>query len=184
MYGISQQDSNVITSVPTLAAFHCYAGEHDAKPLEQLLDNPHFCVLQLNRRDLSEADLAVIRKLRWLDQLHLSHSNLDVEQFRSLDHLKLKVIDLSFTNVELSEIGKPSWSSTLETLLMSRPTDGIEASLTIEGWPKLKYLQVARQSTEMNDAVMSIRLIDLPRLEDFTSTAFRSTIWYSAMCLA
>ncbi len=165
VYGIHGKAANVIASVPTLAAYHCYSGEYDAKPLERLLDNPHFCVLQLNRRELSESHLAAVRNMRWLDQLYLFGATIDTEQLKSLDHLALKVIDFSFTNVELSKIGKPSWSSTLEILSVSRPPDGLESSLTIEDWPCLKYLQVQRHSREMNESILSIRLVDLPRLE-------------------
>ena len=166
VYAARQQAAEVIMSVPTLAALHCYAGVYDSQPLRKLLANPHLCALQFSRRELSEGDLDVIRKLRWIDQLYLDRTNFDATQLKSLDHWGLKVVDLSFTNVALSEIGKPSWSATLERLTLSRPDDGIESSLVLEGWPQLKDLKIERQSEVLNDAVLSIRLVDLPRLEN------------------
>ena len=165
VFGASQQVANAICSASSLASIHCYAGDFDSRPLHRLSGNPHLCALQLSRRDLADSDLNAIVALPWLRQLRLSRTNLDSEQLRRFDRMPLRQVDLSFTNIELDRIGKPGWSSTVESFSLSRPEDGISASLTLEDWPRLRVLRVVRRSEIMNDAVLSLRLIDLPRLE-------------------
>lgn len=156
---------DALTSIPTLIAFHCYAGECDARHLSNLLDSPHFSGLQLSARDLSDADIEQVSKLKWLGQLRLRNTSLNAAQLKKLDHLSLRLVDLSFTQVQFSELGKPGWSDSVRSLRLSRPADGIEASLTLQSWPNLRDLRIQRTSNVLNDAVLSLTLIDLPRLE-------------------
>jgi hypothetical protein len=165
VFGASQEVAEAVCSIPSLSSIHFYSGDFDSRPLNRLSSNRHLCALQLSRRDLGDADLDSIVALPWLRQLRLSRSNLDSEQLRRFDRMPLRLVDLSFTNIELDQLGKPGWSSTVERLSFSRPADGIPASLTLEGWPRLRVLRVERRSEIMNDAVLSLRLVDLPRLE-------------------
>ncbi len=165
VFGASQQIAQAVCSVPSLASIHFYSGEFDSQPLDRLSSKCHLCALQLSRRDLGDSDLDSIVALPWLRQLRLSRTNLDSEQLRRFDRMPLRLVDLSFTDIELGRLGKPDWSSTVERLSLSRPNDGIPASLTLEGWPRLKVVRVERRSEIMNDAVLSLRLVDLPRLE-------------------
>jgi hypothetical protein len=165
VFGAGQQVAHAICSVPSLTSIHFYSGDFDSRPLDRLASKRHLCALQLSRRDVGDSDLDSIVALPWLRQLRMSRTNLDSEQLRRFDRMPLRLVDLSFTNVKLDRLGKPGWSSTVEMLSLSRPRDGIPASLTLEGWPRLRLLRVERRSELMNDAVLSLRLVDLPRLE-------------------
>lgn len=164
-FGVNKDLAEIATALPTLAAFQSQGRAYDAESLRFLADSPHLCVFHLTRCELTDRDVSLIAKLKWLNQLSLAKTNLNAKQLEALDHLKLRFVDLSFTDVALSDIHDPSWSSTAEILLFSRPPDGIESSLKIEGWPMLKHINIERLSSRMNDAIMDIRLVDLPQLQ-------------------
>ncbi len=166
IYGPNQQIVERVTQVPTLVAFYSFGGTFDSSAIEPLAENVHFSTLALNRRSLSKADLALVARLRWLGQMNLTRSNLNSEMLRHLDEMQyLKSIDLSSTEVTLSQIGVPKWSATVEELYVSRPATGSEGSLHIDGWPRLKRLSVSRLSSDMNESLLKIQLSNLPSLE-------------------
>lgn len=165
MFSVTPELTARIAELPSLVSFHSYRGEHGAHALRGLGEHPHFCGLLLSDCEITDEEIEIITELRWLRQLRLSGSSLNVAQLRQLDQLPLRMVDLSATSIGFDDIGNPDWSQTCERLWLSRPADGIEASLTMEGWPKLRELLVRRRSFDMNEAVLSIRLSNLPRLE-------------------
>jgi Leucine-rich repeat (LRR) protein len=161
-----QQIVERVTRVPTLVAFHSFGGTFDSSAIEPLSENIHFSALALNRRSLSEADLALVAQLRWLVKLNLIQSNLNSEMLRQLDDMqRLKWVNLSYTELGLSQLGVPKWSATVEDLYLSRPATGSEGSLHIDGWPRLRRLSVSRLSAELNESILQVQLSNLPSLE-------------------
>lgn len=166
LYGPDQQAVERLAQLPTLVAFHSFGGTFDTKAIEPLIDNLHFSGLGLNRRSLNGADVELVTRLRWLNELSMSRSELTTEMLRRLDGMsRLRVVDLSNTDFTLAELGSPDWSATVEELYLSRPATGAEGSLNIDGWPRLRRLSVSRLSTDMNDAILRIQLSNLPSLE-------------------
>ena len=109
-----------IASLSSLVSIHSYSGQHDAQTLRKLVGHPHFCSLLLSGCEIRDEEIDVISQLRWLQQLRLSGTNLNIAQLRKLDHLALRMVDLSSTAVTLSEIGRPGWSQTCERFWILR----------------------------------------------------------------
>ena len=149
---------------PGVVAITCMTCEVTADHLSPLVDNPHFRGLQISRQDLDASLIDAIADLNHLTQLDLSRTNLDRTQFGKLDHLPLRNINLTNTQLKLSQLGKPDWSNTAETLLLSRPAKGITDALEIEAWPHLRNLRVYRPTRISNPSVLKVRLADLPAL--------------------
>lgn len=135
-----------------------------ADQLSTLVDNPHFRGLQISRQDLDGSLIDAIADLSNLTRLDLSTTNLDRTQLGKLDHLPLKHVNLTNTKLQLSEIGKPGWSNTAETLSLSRPPKGSTDTLEIEAWPRLRNLRVYRPTRISNPSILKVRLADLPAL--------------------
>ena len=92
VFAPDQQIVERVTQVPTLVAFHSFGGTFDASAIEPLAANIHFSALALNRRSLSEADLGLVARLRWLVKLNLVQSNLNSEMLRHFDDMqRLKI---------------------------------------------------------------------------------------------
>ena len=149
---------------PGVVTITCMTCEVTADQLSPLVDNPHFRGLQISRQDLDPTLIDAIADLGNLRQLDLSRTNLDRTQLDKLDHLPLKNINLTNTNLQLSQLGKPSWSQTAESLSLSRPQKGFSDALEIEAWPRLENLRVYRPTRIPNSSVLKIRLADLPAL--------------------
>ena len=149
---------------PGVVAITCMTCEVTADQLSPLSDNPHFRGLQISRQDLDASLIDAIAELNNLTQLDLSSTNFDSTQLGKLDHLPLKNINLTNTKLQLSQLGKPSWSKTAETLSLSRPKHGFSDALEIEAWPELRNLRVYRQTRISNPSVLKVRLADLPAL--------------------
>ncbi|HBV66342.1 MAG TPA: hypothetical protein DEF45_25340 [Rhodopirellula sp.] len=149
---------------PGVVTITCINCEVTADQLSPLVDNPHFRGLQISRQDLDASLTDAIADLNHLTQLDLSNTNFDSTQLSELDHLPLKNINLTNTNLQLSQLGKPSWSTTAETLSLSRPPKGFTDALEIQAWPQLRYLRVYRQTRISNPSVLKVRLADLPAL--------------------
>ena len=149
---------------PGVVAITCMTCEVTADQLSPLSDNPHFRGLQISRQDLDASLIDAIAELNNLTQLDLSSTNFDSTQLGKLDHLPLKNINLTNTKLQLSQLGKPSWSKTAETLSLSRPKQGFSDALEIEAWPELRNLRVYRQTRISNPSVLKVRLADLPAL--------------------
>ncbi|MCH1442106.1 MAG: hypothetical protein L7W43_20745 [Rubripirellula sp.] len=149
---------------PGVVAITFMTCEVTADQLSPLADNPHFCGLQISRQNLDSSQLDAIADLSNLKRLDLSTTNLDSTQLGKLDHLPLKHINLTNTELQLSEIGKPGWSKTAETLSLSRPPKGSTDTFEIEGWPCLRNLRVYRPTRISNPDVLKVKLTDLPAL--------------------
>ncbi len=149
---------------PGVVAITCMTCEVTADQLSPLSDNPHFRGLQISRQDLDASLIDAIAELKNLTQLDLSITNFDSTQLGKLDHLPLRNINLTNTKLQLSQIGKPSWSKTAETLSLSRPKQGFTDALEIEAWPELRNLRVYRQTRISNPSVLKVRLANLPAL--------------------
>ncbi len=166
IFGPDQQMVELATRVPTLVAFHSYGGAFDSSAIDPLAENIHFAGLGLNRRSLNEADVRSVARLRWLVQMNMTGSSLTSGLLRHLDEMQhLRTVDLSRTELTLSELGVPKWSRTVEELKVSRPATGSEGILRIDGWPRLRRLSVSRLSPDMNESPLQIRLSNLPSLE-------------------
>ncbi len=162
----NQSTIDTIVALPTLVSLHCLGGTFDASVLEQLGKNIHFSTLRLSRRSLSESDLDAISKLPWLTGLELSDTDLNSKMLRCFDQMpRLRTVNLTATPLVLSELGVPQWSSTVRELTLSRPPKGVEGSLVIDGWPRLRRLRVTRPSVILNASALEIRLSNLPNLQ-------------------
>ena len=164
MIGGSTEFVRSVLEVPTMVMFNSLRGDWDLSALEALEENPYFSSLQINERSLSAGDFGRISRMRWLAQLHLAKTSFDAADLRRLDQLRLRAVNLSQTSMKLSELGRPGWSSVVESLHLSRPIDG-SASLRIDGWPRLRELSVTRFMLRTNADPLDIRLTDLPQLE-------------------
>ena len=153
-----------VAEVPTLIGLSSYRGSFETSALQPLRDNINLCALELNGRTLNDDDIELIAGLRWLAVLKLPRTNLDADMLRRLDQLPLRHVALNYTPLKLSELGFPGWSETVEELYLTRPAQGVAASLTIEGWPRLRRLSVSRSTSKMNPSVFKIKLVNLPNL--------------------
>jgi Leucine-rich repeat (LRR) protein len=164
---LTSADSSTIAlacKTPGVATISCLTCEVTADHLEGLVDNHHFRGLQISRQDLDSSLINAIANLGNLTQLDLSRTNLDSDQLAKLDHLRLRHINFTNTNLGLSEIGKPSWSQTVEELSLSRPKKGLTDSLEVDGWPQLRSLRVYRATAVSNPSILKVRLANLPAL--------------------
>ena len=135
------------------------------KDLASLADNPHFRGLQISKHDFDTTEIETIASFNYLTELDLSKTNLDHEQLNRLNHLPLRRINLTQTNLKLSRLGKPDWSQTAEVLLLSRPNKGSAASLEIDDWPNLRNLRVFQVTSITNPNTLRIKLTNLPLLQ-------------------
>lgn len=151
--------------LPTLVVYDVRGGV-SPETLKVLTDNPYIESLQLDRFDVQFEHVDVIVKLKWLNQLRLTHTRLTPELFHHLDEMQhLQIVDIRSTTLRADELGTPSWSQRVETLYLPRVRDGLSDTLTIAGWPKLRRLGMTRFSRINNPTTIEVRLIDLPNLE-------------------
>lgn len=166
LLGPNQQILQRASRLPTLVTLYTYGGEYDASTIKPLTESHHFSALAMNRRNLDRDHVSVVAKLPWLIQLRLVQTNLDNAMMRDLDTLRhLKSVDLSRSNIVLADIGTPDWAATVEEFSVSRPINGSGGSLTVDGWPKLKQLSVSHLTRDMNEAILDVRLTNLPNLK-------------------
>ncbi|MGI9474362.1 MAG: hypothetical protein ACR2NZ_22665 [Rubripirellula sp.] len=152
-------------SIPNLVSLRCYRPDFNGPELDPLLDNIHFRSLELSHHALTNEDAERIGKMRYMSELSLNYSNINGELLAYLDRLPLRAVDLTGNPLVLSRLGKPKWSQSAESLDLSRPKNGVEDSIEIDGWPRLRSFAVTRISTQMNDSTLRIRLANLPSLE-------------------
>lgn len=158
-----------IVDLNELTQLDSVSGTFDAALLNRLSGHPHFTKLTLARHQIGEAEFDAIDRLPWLRNISLVQSRIDPTQyarFRSIDGLES--VNLALTNLPLCEIGKPTWSASVHTVMLSRPLEGETGSLTIEGWPKLKSLTIMPSDRGPNQAELRIKLVDLPELDRFS----------------
>lgn len=155
----------VVVGLKELIQFDSNAGTFDASLLGPLSDRPHFSALTLSRHQIGKPEWDVIDRLPWLQALSLADSKVDTAMIPRVGSVAgLQTINLAKTNVPLSSLEKPAWSETIQTVILTRPRDGFGDSLTIDGWPELQTLVVARSDRGMNDNELRLKLVDLPRL--------------------
>lgn len=155
-----------IVELNELMQLDSVSGTFDASLLNQLSGHPHFTKLTLARQQIGKAEFDAIDRLPWLTNLSLAQSWIDPAQIARFRSIKgLDSVNMAMTNLPLSEIGKPTWSASVRTLVLSRPPDGQTGSLTIEGWPELKSLMITHADRGPNNAELRIKLSDLPKLD-------------------
>ena len=154
-----------VCDIPTLVGLS--VRRHGVRPTSilRLQQHLHFQQLMLNDAELESDHVKAIRQLPWLSEISFNGSNLNGEMLRYLDAMPLVAVDLSNTDLPLSDIGRPGWADTVIKLTLSRPAKGVSDSLVIDDWPKLESLMVTRFVIRANEAPLTLELIDLPKLE-------------------
>lgn len=156
-----------VFAVETLTGFRFHEGRVDADLLGDLSSNVHFSYAHFLRCRMDEALLDSISRSPWLVELSLRNTNLDSEMFHRLDSMQhLRSVDVLGTQVQVSQLGKPDWSSSVVSLRLPRPNTSTDKTLTIDGWPRLRTLVVIRRSFRLNESTLTVRLSHLPNLED------------------
>ena len=153
-----------VANIPTLVSLHAYSGEHDLEVFENLKNRLHFNSLYVSNSKLNDSEAEAISKLQWLKHLKFPFTRLTAKQFHQFDSMPLLSVDLQGTTLPYAEIQKVQWRQTCELLWLSRPDDGVKDTLMLKDWAKLKTLSVKRTSYELNDAVLGLRLENLPEL--------------------
>ncbi len=162
----NQEMVSSVAETPTVIAVALDGGDFDASAIEPLVDNIHLLRLALTQRELSDSDVDIIARLPWLTELSLHRTNLDARTLRRLDHHdRLVRVDLTRTPLDLAGLGKPRWAATAEVLHLSRPLRG-GATVSIDGWPRLRFLSIERFSIQMNHVELEIHLSNLPNLKE------------------
>ncbi|MDC0278952.1 hypothetical protein OAL43_01975 [bacterium] len=163
--GIDDRLLDQAVEIPTLVSLHSFDGQHSVGSLQKLQERLHFDSLMLSGCDVGDEEIDAIVALPWLQHLKFPQTKLTVAQLRRLDSKPLRTVDLTGTSIDLDQLGEPDWVQTCELLWLSRPLDGDQASLNLDGWPVLEGLWVKRRSHMMNDAVLGLRLANLPSLK-------------------
>lgn len=149
----------------TLTGFEFIGGRYSGDDLEGLKTSRYFGAAYIRNRKLDDGLIDAISRLPWLAELSFRGTDLNTEQFRAFDDAKLlRWLNVNGTQLELSQIGTPAWSDTIRHLYLPRPPSGVAGELTIDGWPKLETLAVARSSLTPNPETLTLRLSRLPQL--------------------
>ncbi len=157
---------SLVVASETLTSLEFTGGDFTASPLEPLSANVHFNAISITGRDLDESLVDSVSRLPWLTELFLDETNLDSTLLRRLDAMQnLRRVGLRNTKVRLSQLGRPDWSATVEHLRLPRPAEGVADELTLDGWPRLRMLTIVRRTLRLNDETLSLRLLNLPKLE-------------------
>ncbi|TWU55046.1 leucine-rich repeat domain-containing protein [Rubripirellula reticaptiva] len=155
-----------ICEIPTLVQFESFRGPDNAASLAPLADRHYLISVGLNWQKITPGKIDLIRQLPWVSALTLAHTDLSADQIRRLDSLThLRTLNLTYTDLKLADIGKPSWSAKLKRLYLTRPAAGESDQLIVEGWPNLESLSVIRETIYRNSSTLEIRLSDLPKLK-------------------
>ena len=153
-----------IAEIPTLVSFHSYGGDYELNAFQKLRDRLHFDSLLVANGNLGDAEFESISNLPWLKHLKLPGTAVTSDQLLRFNHLPLVTVDIQGTGIPFSELKKVSWKRSCELLWLSRPPNGERGSLTLKDWERLQSLWVKRRNYELNDAVLGIRIEDLPQL--------------------
>ncbi|MBL6724486.1 MAG: hypothetical protein ISQ09_05335 [Rubripirellula sp.] len=153
-----------IASIPTLVSLHSYGGEYGTDTFDELGKRLHFDSLLLANSKINQKETAAISKLRWVKHLKFPGTSLTPKQFHCFDELPLVSVDLQGTGLAYRELAEVKWARSCELLWLSRPANGISDALSLEDWSNLKSLWIKRRNYELNDAVLGIRLANLPSL--------------------
>ncbi len=154
-----------VCELPTLVKLECHFSKLRRDSLVTLFDHPFLTGLALNRQEIGREEVDAIAQLRWLTELSFYLTNLDNPLLSRLNTMQgLRLMNLSQCNIKLSELGSPAWSATVIDLRLSRPTRGNSDSIVIESWPRLERLSISRPLSISNNAILDIRLVDLPQL--------------------
>lgn len=141
-------------------------GDYDLRLLDRLVANPHLHDLRLSGRVIDGEAIEWIATNGQVETLNLMRTNVSVAALQRLDALTgIRRLNLIHSDVVLSELGKPAWSNSIVELVLPHPDPGDEASLTLEGWPKLKKLTINELESQTNAVPMKVRLENLPSLE-------------------
>ncbi|MCG8650465.1 MAG: hypothetical protein MI861_11575 [Pirellulales bacterium] len=156
-----------LVKLDSLAGFHFEGGQFDSEMLSPIQSHIHFGTVGVTDTQLDEEFIALVGRLRWVVALNLSNTNLDSSMLRQLDSLpRLRWVDLRGTRIQLSQLGEPEWSGSVEGLRLPRPPSGQADQLTLTGWPKLKTLALVRRSMRLNESPLTMELVGLPNLEN------------------
>ncbi len=141
-------------------------GDYDLALVGRLVANPHLADLRLAGRVIDAPTMQSIAAHKRLHTLNLMRTNVSFEALQTLDQLPdLQRLCLIHSDVVLSELGTPGWSRTIRQLSIAHPDPGDEASVRIEGWPKLEELAINELESQLNTTSMSVELVDLPELK-------------------
>ena len=162
---MTSEDLAKVAQLDSLVTFESVSGKFDEQELSQLNQHVHLNSLRLGRHSLSSEDIDIIATLPYLRQLSLGGSSFSntslarLNKYRGLTH-----VDLNYTPIKLSELGKPEWSQSVRHLQLPRPLSPQADSLTLKDWPHLVDLSVNGMPHRFNDQVLSIDLENLPKL--------------------
>ena len=154
-----------VVDIPTLVSLHSYGGEHELGTFEALGKSLHFNSLMVANGSLSDNEVAAIARMPWIKHLKLAGTPLTKAQLHQFDQLPLVTVDLQSTGVAFQEIERVGWAKTCELLWLSRPPDGVSASISFEDWLRLRTLWVKRRTYELNEAVLGLHFSNLPQLQ-------------------
>lgn len=141
-------------------------GDFDLELTHRLVANPHLADLRLAGRVIDVPTMQSIVAHKRLHTLNLMRTNVSSAALQTLDELPdLQRLCLIHSDVVLSELGAPGWSRTIRELTVSHPDPGDEASLRIEGWPKLQMLAINELESQLNTTTMPVELVDLPEFQ-------------------
>ena len=158
-----------LATVKTLTGIHVAGRRLDAASLDAFAPLVHLVSVDVTSCDVDHPLVESISRFPWLQQVRLLNTSIDSEMLHRLDSMqRLRFVDLRGTQMQISQLGKPNWSSTVETLALARLADGVDATLTIDNWPKLRSLVIFRSSLRLSDSTITLRLSHLPNLESLS----------------
>lgn len=156
-----------LAEADTLHRVDIYAASIEATELDFIGRSKTLISLSLINCRISSEAFQRIADHQPLRHLALRGCPVTAQDTLVLDRLpRLELVDLSRTEITLSELDQPGWSKTVKTLRLTRPPRGSEDSLDIAGWKQLTTLHVRRPALNANDSPLTLTIRDCPRLKD------------------
>ena len=163
-----------VVAIPTLTSLRLGGGSYDLRLLDALAHRIHLTDLRIAGRPVDARVIQMVAANPQLDTLNLMRTNVSAIALHDLsESANLRRLNLMHTDVQLADLGKPAWAENIEVMLLPHPDAGDDASLVIEGWPRLKELTINELDTQRNSQAMTVRLADLPKLETLQLDLFQ-----------
>lgn len=165
----TKQTFDELARVPSLHQVALYQSDVGDFDLRFLRSSPSLVDLTIGYCRLGAGAIQEIAGQEQLQRLSLRGCRVTNDELDLLDQLShLEFVDLTQTDLALSQFNHPGWSKTVCRLNLPRPGSGTSDRLRIADWPRLVDLAITRPEAELNDSTLSLELHDCPRLSSLS----------------
>lgn len=153
-----------VIALPYLRRLNIAGGSYDLSLLKRLSTNPLLAELAIIGRPLDQQAIATIGSMPALRTLNLMRTNITAQGLNAIGQPNLRELNIIHTDVNLAELGRPSFAGSLRKLQAPHPPTGQGDSLVLEDWPELEEFSCFEYDELLNQEPVVLKLKNLPKL--------------------